>query len=48
MTKNFTLRTTAEGRTERQNDAAEWPPFIAATMLQIFLVQASGAQGVFS
>ena len=37
-----------EGGTDRQNDAAEWPPFFAASMLQIFLVQASGAQGVFS
>ena len=48
MTKNFTQRTKVEGGTVRQNDAAEWPPFIAASMLQIFLVQVSGAQGVFS
>ena len=48
MTKNFTQRTRVEGGTDRQNDAAEWPPFFAASMLQIFLVQASGAQGVFS
>ena len=48
MTKNFTQRTRVEGGTDRQNDAAEWPPFFDASMLQIFLVQASGAQGVFS
>ena len=33
---------------DRRNDAAEWPPFIAASMFHIFLVQASGAQGVIS
>ena len=48
MTKNFTQRTRVEGGMDRRNDAAEWPPFFAASMLQIFLVQASGAQGVFS
>ena len=48
MTKHFTHRTRVEGRTDRQNDAAEWPPFFATSTLQIFLVQASGAQGVIS
>ena len=33
---------------DRRNDAAEWPPLLDASMLHIFLVQASGAQGVFS
>ena len=48
MTKNFTQRTRVEGGMDRRNDAAEWPPFFAASMLQIFLVQASGAHGVIS
>ena len=48
MTKNFTQRTRVEGGTDRQNDAAEWPAFFAASIVQIFLVQAPGAQGVFS
>ena len=46
--KNFSLSTGVEGRTGRQNGAADRLPFFAASMLQIFLVQASGAQGVFS
>ena len=37
MTKHFTHRTRVEGRTDRQNDAAEWPPFFATSTLQIFL-----------
>ena len=48
MTKHFTRRTIVEGRTDRQNDAAKWPLFFATSELQSFLVQASGAQGVFS
>ena len=47
MTEYFTQRTRFGGRTERQNEAAGWPPLSAASMIQTFLAQVSGAQGVF-
>ena len=47
MTEYFTQRTRVEGGAERQNEAAAWPPLSAASMIQTFLVQASGEQGVF-
>ena len=47
MTDYFAQRTRFEGGTERQNEAAAWPPLSAAAMIQTFLVQASGEQGVF-
>ena len=47
MTEYFAQRTRFERGTERQNEAAAWPPLSAASMIQTFLVQASGEQGVF-
>ena len=47
MTDYFTQRTRFVGGAERQNEAAAWPPLSGAAMIQTFLVQASGEQGVF-
>ena len=47
MTEYFAHRAIFEGGTERQNEAAARPPLSAASMIQTFLAQASGEQGVF-
>ena len=46
MAEYFTQRTIFERGTERQNETAARPPLSAASMIQTFLVQASGGQGV--
>ena len=47
MTEYFTQRTRFERGMERQNEPAAWPPLSAAAMIQTFLAQVSGEQGVF-